>query len=199
MNNPQIIATFISTIMDTWWKITERFNKSTSFGLVTFSTDEQIQFDLNTNWNLSQYLHEIDDIFITDNFRGQTNTLGALDVTLDVFNSSQHYIDGDWQRLAILVTDGEPTVEPIWALYGVNPCQYEYNMNDRYYNMGVFLWAGLIGNNVRSGFLDCFNPSRSRIKEVNDYQCLNAEISGIVGQVECKPTISLIKYHDTRT
>ncbi len=58
-------------------------------------------------------------------------------------------------------------------------------MNNRYNNMNTFLWAGLIGN-INDDFLNCFEPSRTSIKLVNDYASLGSEISGIVGQVDCR-------------
>eukprot|EP00484_Ammonia_sp_Unknown_P008448 CAMPEP_0197069122 /NCGR_PEP_ID=MMETSP1384-20130603/191030_1 /TAXON_ID=29189 /ORGANISM="Ammonia sp." /LENGTH=205 /DNA_ID=CAMNT_0042507083 /DNA_START=153 /DNA_END=766 /DNA_ORIENTATION=+ len=184
-NNPAIIVDFIHTVMDTWWKVSEQLNRSTAFALVTFSTDEEVQFDLNTAWNLTQYLQQIDAFFGAEKFRGQTNTLGALQETVNVFRSSQHYEEGEWQRLAVLVTDGEPTIEPLWAYYGPNPCEAEYRIAEQYRELDAFLWAGLIGANIHPEFLDCFQASLSTIKSVNDYQSLGGEISGVVGHVEC--------------
>ena len=132
----------------------------------------------------------MNEFFEHASFRGQTNTLEGLDKALDVFNSSQHFIEEDWQRLAVLITDGEPTLHPLWAHYGSNPCQPEYAVNNRFDEMRVFLWAGLIGN-IRTTFLQCFKPSGSTIKCLNDYKSLGEEISGIVGEAECKHSMPI--------
>ena len=96
-------------------------------------------------------------MIIEERFRGQTNTLDALHTALDVFNTSTHYERDEWQRVAVLLTDGEPTIEPSWAWYGTDPCQTEYAVDVLFDAMDVYLWAGLIGG-MRSDFLNCFAP-----------------------------------------
>merc|ERR1712008_632298 len=71
--NAIIFGDFVETIMDTWWKMQEQLSLKTAFGMVSFATDVDTQFDLNTDWELQEYLDFVDDFFVEDTFGGQTN------------------------------------------------------------------------------------------------------------------------------
>ena len=126
----------------------------------------------------------MDDFFVEDNFGGQTNTLGAFWESIDVFDGSDHYNETHWSRMAIMVTDGDPTLAPSQAAFGPNPCEPEYDINGSYAERGIYLYAALVSP-ATTVFLDCFQPGRALIREVGNFSGLGAEIGRIVGQLAC--------------
>ena len=57
-NNAIIFGDFVETVMDTWWKINEQLSLRTAFGMVSFATDVETQFDLNTELCTHSYTTE---------------------------------------------------------------------------------------------------------------------------------------------
>ena len=49
-NNAIIFGDFVETVMDTWWKINEQLGLRTAFGMVSFATEVETQFDLNREY-----------------------------------------------------------------------------------------------------------------------------------------------------
>ena len=136
------------------------------------------------SWELQEYLDYVDDFFVEDTFGGQTNTLGAFWESLDVFDGSDHYNDSHWRRMAILITDGDPTIAPEKALAGPNPCEPDYHVNESYAERNIFLYASLVAPATRV-FLNCFEASRSLITQVGNFTSLSANLDKIVGQLRC--------------
>jgi len=158
--------------------------------MIQFATEVETEFDLNKDWDLDEYLEFVDDFFVESNFGtgtstgGQTNTLGAFFESLDVFDGSRHYDEDNWTRLAVLVTDGDPTIAPEDALFGPNPCQSQYDVNGSYADRGVFLYASLVAP-ATTVFLDCFSASTSTIRQVGNFTSLGDLVGRIVGQLLC--------------
>ena len=132
----------------------------------------------------------VDDFFANqNNFEGRANILGAFRESIDVFNGSNHYNSNTTQRIALLITQNNPTITPEDDLFGPNPCQPEYDLNSTYQDLDIFLYATLV-NPAMSTFYTCFEPDATLIEVANSSN-LEAEMPNIVGQLQCPLAIAI--------
>ena len=133
------------------------------------------------------------DVFFSNssNFNGRANILGAFRESINVFDASNHYKNSSvTQRIAILITENNPTITPDDDLFGPDPCQPEYDLNTTYSDLNIYLYGALISPAI-SSYYTCFEPDTTLI-EVDDATDLETQMPNIVGQIPCPLAISCV-------
>ena len=100
-------------LMSTLWELSATKNAQsglpthfwTKFALVTYARDVIVHFDLNNNFtSLSEYISATTIAFAGDLFKDDTATAPALNVSVEVFKDSIHYLDTNFTHAQVLMT-----------------------------------------------------------------------------------------------
>lgn len=145
--NRERTRNFLFTVIELWYNIqaailetsVENVN-DTNFGIIYYSRESTIHLDFSTPRTMQEYLDIVEDLFDeTQNPQlytiDDTATALALNDSLHVFENSPNWGDASWNRLAMLITDGVPTIPEFEA----SPCDDVYGFADRFEKSGMLL------------------------------------------------------------